>query len=316
MQKDIGANHSFVIPNINLSDKQRVLINQTKFPFNHDQFNSFTSYNNYNFTTTISLEEEKEEKNKQLPFILSDIFLFDKLDSFDKDIDGNDINSKDNIYFIKNQKINKEKEKIFFIKKGKRKRENRKRGRLEKNTIPSYKLKHNKFSKDDIIQKIKRHFINRLLKYINEIYKGFKQKQNVKKKIKPLLISINPEKYNFYNNKKNIEFFNNTIENLFSAEISIRNCKFLRKHSNDSNKKRIAFLKKENKAKEVINILNSKVKEMYGKYINKELDEFCLDNDLIEVEKKDGTEYKNLYKKIAQELIYHFNKKQEKFENE
>ena len=303
MQKDIGANHSLIVPNINLSDKQKDLMNQTKFPFNHDQFNSFTSYNNYNFTTTISLEEEKEEKNKQLPFILSDIFLFDKLDSFDKDIDGNDINSKDNIYFIKNQKINKEKEKIFFIKKGKRKRENRKRG-------------HNKFSKDDIIQKIKRHFINRLLKYINEIYKGFKQKQNVKKKIKPLLISINPEKYNFYNNKKNIEFFNNTIENLFSAEISIRNCNFLRKHSNDSNKKRIAFLKKENKAKEVINILNSKVKEMYGKYINKELDEFCLDNDLIEVEKKDGTEYKNLYKKIAQELIYHFNKKQEKFENE
>jgi hypothetical protein len=262
------------------------------------------------------LEEEKEEKYKSLPFILSDIFSFDKLDSFDNSIDGDDINSKENIYFIKNQKINKEKEKIFFIKKGKRKRENRKRGRLEKNTIPSYKLKHNKFSKDDIIQKIKRHFINRLLKYINEIYKGFKQKQNVKKKIKPLLISINPEKYNFYNNKKNIEFFNNTIENLFSAEISIRNCKFLRKHSNDSNKKRIAFLKKENKAKEVINILNSKVKEMYGKYINKELDEFCLDNDLIEVEKKDGTEYKNLYKKIAQELIYHFNKKQEKFENE
>ena len=304
------------MPNINLSDNPKDLINQTKFPFNHDKFNSYTSYSNYDFSNTIYLEEEKEEKYKSLPFILSDIFSFDKLDSFDNSIDGDDINSKENIYFIKNQKINKEKEKIFFIKKGKRKRENRKRGRLEKNTIPSYKLKHNKFSKDDIIQKIKRHFINRLLKYINEIYKGFKQKQNVKKKIKPLLISINPEKYNFYNNKKNIEFFNNTIENLFSAEISIRNCNFLRKHSNDSNKKRIAFLKKENKAKEVINILNSKVKEMYGKYINKELDEFCLDNDLIEVEKKDGTEYKNLYKKIAQELIYHFNKKQEKFENE
>jgi hypothetical protein len=304
------------MPNNNLSDIPKDLINQTKFPFNHEKFNSYTSYSNYDFTNTIYLEEEKEEKYKSLPLILSDIFSFDKLDSFDNSIDGDDINSKENIYFIKNQKINKEKEKIFFIKKGKRKRENRKRGRLEKNTIPSYKLKHNKFSKDDIIQKIKRHFINRLLKYINEIYKGFKQKQNVKKKIKPLLISINPEKYNFYNNKKNIEFFNNTIENLFSAEISIRNCNFLRKHSNDSNKKRIAFLKKENKAKEVINILNSKVKEMYGKYINKELDEFCLDNDLIEVEKKDGTEYKNLYKKIAQELIYHFNKKQEKFENE
>ena len=212
------------MPNINLSDKPKDLINQTKFPFNHDKFNSYTSYSNYDFTNTIYLEEEKEEKYKSLPFILSDIFSFDKLDSFDNSIDGDDINSKENIYFIKNQKINKEKEKIFFIKKGKRKRENRKRGRLEKNTIPSYKLKHNKFSKDDIIQKIKRYFINKLLRYINEIYKGFKQKQNVKKKIKPLLICINPKKYNFYNNKKNLEFFNNTIEDLFSAEISIRNC--------------------------------------------------------------------------------------------
>ena len=320
MQKDIGGNHSLVIPNTNLSDKKKDLINQTKFMFNNDQFISFTSYNNYNFTTTVYSEEEEEEKEKEkyksLSFNLSYIFSFDKLDSFDNGIDGDDISSKENIYFIKNQKINKEKEKIFLIKKGKRKRENRKRGRLEKNTIPSYKLKHNKFSRDDIIQKIKRHFINRLLRYINEIYKDFKKKQNVKKKIKPLLISISPEKYNFYNNKKNIEFFNNTIEDLFSAEISIRNCNFLRKHSSDSNKKRIVFLKKENKAKEVINILNSTVKEMYGKYTNNELNEFCLEDDLIEVEKKDGTDYKNLYKEIAQELIYHLNKKQEKFENE
>ena len=138
----------------------------------------------------------------------------------------------------------------------------------------------------------------------------------MKKKVKPLLISINPNKYNFYNNKKNIKFFNNTIEDLFSAEISIRNCNFLRKHSSDSNKKRIAFVKKENKAKDIIYILNSTVKEMYEKYINDEQDEFCLKDDLIEVEKKDGVEYKNLYKETAKELIYQFNKKQEKFENE
>ena len=90
----------------------------------------------------------------------------------------------------------------------------------------------------------------------------------------------------------------------------------MRKNSSDSNKKRIAFLKKENKAKEIINILNSTVKEMYEKFINDELNLFSLEGDLIEVEKKDGTEYKNLYKEVAKELIYHFNKKQEKFENE
>ena len=88
------------MPNINLSDKPKDLINQTKFPFNQDKFNSYTSYSNYDFTNTIYLEEEKEEKYKSLPFILSDIFSFDKLDSFDKSIDGDDINSKENIYHI------------------------------------------------------------------------------------------------------------------------------------------------------------------------------------------------------------------------
>ena len=58
------------------------------------------------------------------------------------------------------------------------------------------------------------------------------------------------------------------------------------------------------------------MKEIYEKYVKNELNVFSFEGDLIEVEKKDGTEYKNLYKKIAQELIYHFNKKQEKFENE
>lgn len=62
------------MPNINLSDKPKDLINQTKFPFNHDKFNSYTSYSNYDFTNTIYLEEEKEKKYKSLPFILSDIF--------------------------------------------------------------------------------------------------------------------------------------------------------------------------------------------------------------------------------------------------
>ena len=63
---------------------------------------------------------------------MSDIFSFDKINSFDNSIDVDDISSKDHIYFIKNQNLNKENEKIFLIQKVKRKRENRKRGRLKK----------------------------------------------------------------------------------------------------------------------------------------------------------------------------------------
>ena len=313
MKKGIEAKYPFIIPNINISDKQIDLINPTIFPFKPDKF---ISYNNYNFSTCIDLDEKKEETIKQLPYICDDTFPIDQINLFDNSIEDDDISYQRSIYFIKSDKLKKEKAKIFLIQKDKRNREKRKRGRLEKNANPSYKLKHNKFSRDDVIQKVKRHFINRLLKYINIIHKGFKQKQNVKKKVKPLLISINPEKYNFYNNKKNIEFLNSTIEDLFSAEISIRNCNFLRKHSSDYNKKQMALLKKENKAKEVIKVLNSTVKEMYEKYIKNELDEFNLEDDLIEVEKKDGEEYKNLYKEIAQELNNHFFKKKEKFEKE
>ena len=74
MQKDIGGNHSLAIPNINLLNEQKYSINPTKYLSNQDQF---ASYNNYNFSTGIYLEEE-EEKYKQLSFTLSDIFLSDK----------------------------------------------------------------------------------------------------------------------------------------------------------------------------------------------------------------------------------------------
>ena len=53
----------------------------------------------------------------------------------------------------------------------------------------------------------------------------------------------------------------------------------------------------------MIKILNSTIKEMYLKYINNELPEFSLENDLIELENKNGKEYKEKYEKTALELI-------------
>jgi len=117
--------------------------------------------------------KKKEETIKQLPYICDDTFPIDQINLFDNSIEDDDISYQRSIYFIKSDKLKKEKAKIFLIQKDKRNREKRKRGRLEKNANPSYKLKHNKSSKDDVIQKIKRHFINRLLRYINKINNYF-----------------------------------------------------------------------------------------------------------------------------------------------
>mgnify|MGYP007056213395 CR=1 FL=1 len=50
---------------------------------------------------------------------------------------------------------------------------------------------------------------------------------------------------------------------------------------------------KNNEAKDIINILNKSVKDMYEIYIdeNKKIEEFHLDYDLIEVEKRNGNDY-------------------------
>ena len=303
MKFDSELDQSILIPDDNGFKEQRDFMNKSILLCDQAQIQ-------LNFKNTMELDEDVEEKDKQVANIVKKVFNKDTTlyDSFEE---VNDF--EENYYFKLTQKPRREKQKIFLIEKDKEKQAKkgkRKRGRLSKNKIPSYRLKHGKFSKDDIIQKIKRHFINNLLKYINELYNRDKHKK--RKKIKPLLISINPGKYNVYSNRNNQEFFNQTLEDFFSAEISIKNITILKTHSQDYNKKKIDSLKKENKYKEIIKILSLTVKEMYEKYISNELDEFNLEKDLVVIEDKDGIEYKNIYKEIAKELTYLFNKKAEK----
>ena len=56
MRNGIEGQYSFIIPNINISDKQIDLINPTILPVKPDKF---ISYNNYNFSTCIDLDEKK-----------------------------------------------------------------------------------------------------------------------------------------------------------------------------------------------------------------------------------------------------------------
>ena len=135
------------------------------------------------------------------------------------------------------------------------------------------------------------------------------------KKSEPLLRSIDAEEYNVYSNQKIYKFFNKTLGDVFSADISKRNSNFLRTHSNDYNKSTIETLKKENKEKNVIKLLNLTVKELHEKYIKEEISGLNFKKDLIKIEKDHGIDYKDKYEKMSLELNDIINKKGKKIKN-
>ena len=255
-----------------------------------DQYYPDYNSSNNNNITIIEENENKQEMNEVFRKSFKKVFSIEEKCDMDKPI------ADENLYFIKKPET---------IKVG------RKRGRLSKNTLPQYELKHSKLSKDNLIQKITRNFIITCLNYINKIY----QESFTGKECQLLLRSIDPKIYNVYSNKKIYEFFNKTLGEVFSADVSKRNSNFLSTHSKDYNKKRIESLIKENKEKNVIEKLNLTMKEMYEKYLNNELGEFNLENDLTKIEKKEGEDYKKAYEEKALNLIDIINKKGEKIKN-
>ena len=174
----------------------------------------------------------------------------------------------------------------------------------KKNGRPSYKIKHTKFSRDDITSKIKRLFVKKTIKYINKKYNGFLLKK--KKKKRDLLKKISPKIYKKYSIKDNQHFFNLYLYQLFSQDLSDK----ITQYSKDYNRKQIKSLYEKNEAKEVIEILNLTVKEMYQIYISNTIPDYNLENDLENAIKEDEEEseedrvkYKNKVKEIANDLI-------------
>lgn len=176
----------------------------------------------------------------------------------------------------------------------------RKRGRFKRN-LSSEKPKHDKNSGDNITQKVKRHFINNTFNFVNKKYKEYLSSKN--KKYKPLLMKIDPNSFKIYSKKTKQEFLNMYLKDFFSVDISKKYSKLTKIHSKDYNKKQISLLYQKNKAKEVIEILNLTIREMYVKYISNEYDDLKLNTELNKIEKIEGEEYKNRYKERAEKFI-------------
>lgn len=243
--------------------------------------------------------------NKKRHHDLNEYGNFD-INHIKNDLNNNDdsINEEDKnkIYYNQNVKteeisVNKNiklKRKIFNHKKI-----NKNLGRRKKNAVYSSETKNNKYKKGNIIQVIKTHFINHILHFINKKISLYGKKKMLKK-TKPNFVKAN-------NKTEDRQYLSKKISEIFSDDLSDKCSKF--KNEKDFNKKLIKKIIKENKAKEVIEIFNTTLQEMYEKYISNEITDFCLNVDLDEIKKKNEKEYVECFENNAKMLIQILNEK-------
>jgi hypothetical protein len=198
-------------------------------------------------------------------------------------------------------------EKIFNIMKI-----NKKVGRLMKKMKNSIKAKHNKLSEDNIIQKIKVSFLEKIFNKINYEYEKFllegkSYNDNKQKNIVKLIKRISPQESKKIKKEDNLNWFSLKLKVLLSSNLSLKYSKFTPNY----NEKRIKNLYEKKEAINVIEILEKSVRDMYEKYSNNiKIDGFgTLEDDLISIRKKmenngeeNIDEYLNEYRKIAQNL--------------
>jgi len=312
MISHLEETHSYTINNIGLIKEKEFLMKNIQNICQNKKLNSYNpSFRKINNSISIELDEEGEEKDEQFKKSFHKVFpLFN--DNFETIGDNNNFEEsikEDNDISNEYNEKNKKYENIFYI--VNRNDQGRSLGRLRRDIIPLYEIKKDKFDKNNIFQKIIRNLIFSSLVLINKAYKGNKSE----KKTEPLLRSIDAKEYNVYSNQKIYEFFNKTLGEIFSADISKRNSNFLRTHSKDYNKNIIEAIKKENSEKKVIELLNLTMKELHEKYIKEEIADLNFKDDLIKIEKEHGIGYKDKYEKIALELNQIINKKGQKIKN-
>ena len=206
-------------------------------------------------------------------------------------------------------KISKNK-KIFKIVKM-----NKKIGRIKKNS--GLVGKHNKLSEDNIIRKVKRRFHENVRLYINREYNKYCLEKKKNANINNWLKKINPNISNQIKKEDNLKWFNLKISEVFSEDVSLRYAS----HNLDINKKNIQKILSLNEANNVKNILNTKIENLFTKYINNaKIEGFTtIKEDIKKLEKhmkesglENIKEYLMKYEKTAKNMKDIFNKKSER----
>ena len=242
------------------------LLNSNQF-LNHDL--KITNSNSFNYDSI-----------KTSNYKIYDTYNHDK-DTFEKIFDIMNDNDNDTYPILENKLFHKEKKDVFVFKKVNKNMGRRKRKHHQLFFIEPH---HNKYKEDNIINKIKIHFTNRLMLYINNKYSEFKGPGS-----KKFLAKIKPNFTKVWTKKDNQEYLSKTVKEIFSSRLSNK-CK---RYPKNYNYKQIESIIEKNEAKEIIDILNKTVKDMYIIYIreNKKIPDFNLDNDLVNIEKGNGKVY-------------------------
>ena len=279
--------------------------------------NSLRIENTLNYFIKSNLEtklNKKEEQNNEEFFlvvpveVIKDNFAPKTNDNIDNNYDKTNLNDNNDkkAKITKNNKIicgsvvaNKtrtEKNKIFDTKKINKRIGRRKQDKPE---LYKYEAVHTKYRQDNIIQKIKIYFINSTMALINKKYNEYLNTNSKKR----LIQKIKPNFTKIFTKKGNQEFLEKKLKVVFSEELSERCSTFHDKKN--YNKEQNEKLYEKNKAKDVINILNKSLKEMYRIYImeNNEMNGYNLKYDLIQIEQKNGKEYAQEYNKKAKEFL-------------
>ena len=279
--------------------------------------NSLRIENTLNYFIKSNLEtklNKKEEQNNEEFFlvvpveVIKDNFTPKTNYNIDNNYDKTNLNDNNGkkTKITKNNKIiggsvvaNKtrtEKNKIFDTKKINKRIGRRKQDKPE---LYKYEAVHTKYRQDNIIQKIKIYFINSTMALINKKYNEYLNTNSKKR----LIQKIKPNFTKIFTKKGNQEFLEKKLKVVFSEELSERCSTFHDKKN--YNKEQIEKLYEKNKAKDVINILNKSLKEMYRIYImeNNEMNGYNLKYDLIQIEQKNGKEYAQEYNKKAMEFL-------------
>ena len=260
-------------------------------------------YEDYNNLFDISRSEDDNVKFLDYPLIEgknATEFIFEDINN---DFDDFNQNQIIRTYFISRKKPEQENiNKTFIIQKIKKEKIKKKGRRNSKETF-LFKSKHDKNSSDNLRKKIKRQFIKSIIKYINKLY--YLLQKNKKSKI--LIYKIIPDFCNASKKGDNNKYLSMTLRELFSSDLG-RKFKNINK---DYNRNNIKKLYKKNKPEEIIDLLNKTIKEAYEIYINDEIPEFSLYNDLKEIEKNNGIDDANIFKARAKKLMENPKKSEE-----
>ena len=151
------------------------------------------------------------------------------------------------------------KKKVFLIEKVKKR--NRKIGRLNKEDKDNYYGKHDKFKDDNIIKKFKVHLHESIYNYLNHSHQN---STNGKKKV--FLYRIDTNEIKNTNKSASKEWFKKKLRDVFSCKLS-KKCSTKEK---SYNKIEIEKIFSEGKNKEMMEILEKTVRNMYNSYINDE----------------------------------------------